>query len=84
MQSLLRLQASVRESLGRLQLSYVDLIQTHDIEFATMNQVCIHGRRVAMVAALPCCVPVIPYPDIVGGASAALLIGEQPTPAVRG
>ena len=29
----------MRESLGRLQIGYVDLIQTHDIEFTTMDQV---------------------------------------------
>ena len=34
-----RVKASVRESLARLQISYVDLIQTHDIEFTTMDQV---------------------------------------------
>ncbi len=54
MQVSLRLQASVRESLGRLQISYIDLIQTHDIEFTTMNQVRTHGRIAAMVADFPC------------------------------
>ena len=37
-------QASVRESLGRLQISYIDLIQTHDIEFTTMDQVTTRSR----------------------------------------
>jgi aryl-alcohol dehydrogenase-like predicted oxidoreductase len=31
--------ASVRESLARLQLTYVDLIQCHDIEFTQLDQV---------------------------------------------
>ncbi|GAB4819507.1 hypothetical protein N2152v2_006553 [Parachlorella kessleri] len=34
-----RVTASVRESLGRLQLTYIDLIQTHDIEFGSLDQV---------------------------------------------
>lgn len=34
-----RVAASVRESLTRLQLSYVDLIQCHDIEFTQLDQV---------------------------------------------
>ncbi|KAL4440572.1 hypothetical protein ABPG75_003573 [Micractinium tetrahymenae] len=34
-----RVTASVRESLARLQLSYVDLIQCHDIEFTQLDQV---------------------------------------------
>ena len=34
-----RVKASVRESLARLQITYVDIIQTHDIEFTTMDQV---------------------------------------------
>lgn len=34
-----RVTASVRESLQRLQLTYVDLIQTHDIEFGSLDQV---------------------------------------------
>lgn len=33
-----RVAASVRESLARLQLSYVDLIQCHDIEFTQLDQ----------------------------------------------
>lgn len=37
-----RVTASVRESLGRLQLSYIDLIQTHDIEFGSLDQVGYH------------------------------------------
>ncbi|KAL4423164.1 hypothetical protein ABPG77_007817 [Micractinium sp. CCAP 211/92] len=34
-----RVTASVQESLARLQLSYVDLIQCHDIEFTHLDQV---------------------------------------------
>lgn len=34
-----RVAASVRESLTRLQLSYVDLIQCHDIEFTQLDQI---------------------------------------------
>lgn len=34
-----RVTASVRESLARLRLSYVDLIQCHDIEFTQLDQV---------------------------------------------
>eukprot|EP00775_Hariotina_reticulata_P008723 gene8723-8904_t len=33
-----RVRASVRESLERLQLSYIDLIQCHDIEFGSLDQ----------------------------------------------
>lgn len=43
-----RVTASVRESLARLQLSYVDLIQTHDIEFGSLDQV-----RACMFACFP-------------------------------
>lgn len=34
-----RVTASVHESLKRLQVSYIDLIQTHDIEFGDLDQV---------------------------------------------
>ncbi|EFN53856.1 hypothetical protein CHLNCDRAFT_25289 [Chlorella variabilis] len=34
-----RVAASVRESLARLQLGYVDLIQCHDIEFTHLDQI---------------------------------------------
>ena len=34
-----RVTASIHESLGRLQLTYVDLIQCHDIEFVHLNQI---------------------------------------------
>ena len=34
-----RVKASVRESLQRLQLDYLDLVQTHDIEFTNLDQV---------------------------------------------
>lgn len=37
-----RVTKSVHESLERLQLSYIDLIQTHDIEFGDLDQVCLH------------------------------------------
>lgn len=33
-----RVTASIRESLARLQLDYVDLIQCHDIEFTHLDQ----------------------------------------------
>ena len=32
--------ASVRESLARLQIPYIDIIQCHDIEFGSLDQVC--------------------------------------------
>lgn len=31
---------SVHDSLRRLQVDYIDLIQTHDIEFGNLDQVC--------------------------------------------
>ena len=31
---------SVHDSLKRLQVDYIDLIQTHDIEFGDLDQVC--------------------------------------------
>lgn len=34
-----RVTASVSESLQRLQLQYIDLIQCHDIEFGDLDQV---------------------------------------------
>ena len=34
-----RVTASVHESLKRLQVDYIDLIQTHDIEFGDLDQV---------------------------------------------
>ena len=40
-----RVAASVRESLARLQLGYVDLIQCHDIEFTHLDQVGVQGAR---------------------------------------
>lgn len=33
------------ESLQRLQVPYIDLIQCHDIEFASLNQVRAEGQR---------------------------------------
>ena len=45
-----RVTASVRESLARLQLSYVDLIQCHDIEFAHLDQIV--GETLPALAAL--------------------------------
>lgn len=39
-----RVTASVRESLARLQLSHVDLVQCHDIEFGNLDQVRAAGR----------------------------------------
>ena len=45
-----RVTASVRESLARLQLSYVDLIQCHDIEFAQLDQIV--GETLPALAAL--------------------------------
>lgn len=38
MRSAERVTASIRESLARLQLDYVDLIQCHDIEFTHLDQ----------------------------------------------
>jgi L-galactose dehydrogenase len=35
-----RVAASVRESLARLQIPYIDIIQCHDIEFGSLDQVC--------------------------------------------
>lgn len=35
-----RVTASVHESLARLQLTYIDVIQCHDIEFGSLDQVC--------------------------------------------
>ena len=34
-----RVTASVHDSLKRLQVDYIDLIQTHDIEFGDLDQV---------------------------------------------
>jgi L-galactose dehydrogenase len=34
-----RVVASVRESLARLQTPYIDIIQCHDIEFGSLDQV---------------------------------------------
>ncbi len=34
-----RVTASVSESLERLQVDYIDVIQTHDIEFGDLDQV---------------------------------------------
>lgn len=39
MRSAERVTAGFRESLARLQLNYVDLIQCHDIEFTQLDQV---------------------------------------------
>ncbi len=36
-----RVTASVQESLQRLQLTYIDLIQCHDIEYGDLDQVCV-------------------------------------------
>ncbi len=35
-----RVTASVHESLQRLQIPYIDIIQCHDIEFGSLDQVC--------------------------------------------
>lgn len=35
-----RVASSVRESLARLQIPYIDIIQCHDIEFGSLDQVC--------------------------------------------
>lgn len=35
-----RVTRSVDESLERLQLDYVDILQCHDIEFGSLDQVC--------------------------------------------
>lgn len=45
-----RVAASVRKSLARLGLDYVDLIQTHDIEFADLDQIV--GETLPALAAL--------------------------------
>ncbi len=34
-----KVNASIKESLTRLQLDYVDLLQCHDIEFASLDQI---------------------------------------------
>jgi L-galactose dehydrogenase len=34
-----RVTASVQESLARLQIPYIDIIQCHDIEFGSLDQV---------------------------------------------
>jgi L-galactose dehydrogenase len=48
-----RVTASVRESLGRLGLDRVDLIQVHDMEFGDLDQVC-------CVVCVVCCCDVCP------------------------
>lgn len=40
---------SVHDSLKRLQVDYIDLIQTHDIEFGHLDQVC------CLSASVPVC-----------------------------
>jgi L-galactose dehydrogenase len=35
-----RMVTSVQESLARLQIPYIDIIQCHDIEFGSLDQVC--------------------------------------------
>lgn len=40
-----RVTRSVAESLQRLQVPYIDLIQCHDIEFASLDQVRAGGRQ---------------------------------------
>lgn len=43
-----RVTASVHESLARLQLTYIDVIQCHDIEFGSLDQVCTLARLTSM------------------------------------
>ena len=39
---------SVHDSLKRLQVDYIDLIQTHDIEFGDLDQVCCLSASVSV------------------------------------
>ena len=54
-----RVTASVHESLARLQLDYIDIIQCHDIEFGDLDQVAAaalthsHSHSLSLALALP-------------------------------
>lgn len=48
-----RVTRSVKESLHRLQIPYIDLIQTHDIEFGDLDQVQMPGHAAELHTSTP-------------------------------